>query len=568
MAVLIANIGTSDLAVKLKDFDYFLPIGFDRDEPNTTDAGLTSDEKILWERNTRDEFIADELCKELEVEYKTRDNGKKIYSFRHLTEKLLSAYRQDPDNWHGRIRPGRIWGVLNTAIHRFSVKKVNIFVTDQPSQHDQDTCFLFEILKTWAEVELGEEIIFLRRMIPQDVSPVKADQLLNVYYQFFVEQIDPDETVLVSIKGGTQQMQTALRLQSITADIPKLLFIDPVLSKQNVLHGQPSTCDLTSYWQYQRTQKYRVVKQLLERYDFAGACKVLKDWQSILSFQIEQGILSRSQLSSSRKIVTSVINGLQVADSLMNLDVDAAKKSIQEMNLDPTSDLDADIKQAVEEYSTLLNLYTHCKIFAHNQQVSHFLSRMSSCCEEILDEAIKKLGGNRYLKSAPVGSRVEIQEIKGLLPDDQLSLLDSLDYDRNGKYAKIVYRASKVHFLAILLAIRKNTGKGEVQEDNSLSLLLSQIKNLEFWIHRRNEMIHDSRGFSSRRISELNEQAEKEGSCRFQDILQVLSQILDSSLLKLRNIHKQRFITGSDLYLYSDLRKWVEEKLLLDMRTH
>lgn len=567
MAILIANIGTSDLSVKLKDFDYFLPIGFDRDEPNTTDEKLTSDERALWDRNIRDEFIVDELCKELGVECRTTSNGKKIYSFRHLTEKLLSAYQQDPDNWHARIRPGRIWGVLNTAIHQFSVRKINIFVTDQPSHHHQDTCYLFEILKKWAEVELREEIIFLRRMIPQDISPIKTDELLNIYYQFFIDQVDPDETVLVSIKGGTQPMQTALRLQSITADIPKLLFIDPILSKQNVLHGKPSTCVLTSYWQYQRTQKYRIVMQLLERFDFAGACKVLKDWQSILSFQIEQSILSKPQLRSSRKIVNAAINGLEVADSLMNLDIDSARESAQEMDLDPISDLDACIKQAITEYSTLLNLYANCKIFDHNQQVSHFLSRMSSCCEELLDEAIKQLGGNRYLKSATVGSRIEIQEIKRLLPNDQFSLLDSLDYDRNGKYAKIVYRASKINFLTILLAIRKNAGKEETQEDNSLSLLLSHIESLKFWIDRRNEMIHDSRGFSSKRILELNEEASKEGACLFQDILQVLSQILKSPILKLPNIHKQRFITGSDLYLYTDLRNWVREKLLLDMRT-
>ncbi|MEN9230546.1 MAG: hypothetical protein Q6L68_06530 [Thermostichus sp. DG02_5_bins_236] len=567
MAILIANIGTSDLSVKLKDFDYFLPIGFDRDEPNVSDEILSPDEQALWDRNTRDEFIIDELCKELGVECKTRDNGKKSYSFRTLTEKLFSAYQQDPEDWQGRIKPGRIWGILNTAIHQFSVNKINLFVTDQPSQHQQDTCYLFEILKKWAEVELGGEIIFLKRMIPQDVSPVKADQLLNIYYQFFVDQVDPGETVLVSIKGGTQPMQTALRLQSITADIPKLLFIDPILSKRNVLHGQPSTCVLTSYWQYQRTQKYRIVMQLLERFDFAGACKILKDWQSILSFQIKQNILSKPQLRSSRKIVEAAISGLEVADSLMNLDLDAARESAQEMDLDPTSDLDACIRQAIAEYSTLLNLYAHCKIYNQNQQVSHFLSRMSSCCEEVLNEVIKQLGGNKYLKPATVGSRIEIQEIKRLLPNDQFSLLESLDYDRESKYAKIVYRASKVNFLAILLAIRKNVGKDEDQEDNSLSLLLSQIDSLQFWIHRRNEMIHNSQGFSSKRILELNGEATKEGACLFENILQVLSEILMSPLLKLPNTHKHRFITGSDLYPYTDLTNWVREKLLLDMRT-
>jgi hypothetical protein len=564
MATLIANIGTSDLAIKLSGFDYFLPIGFDRDEPNPSNEILTADEQALWDRSTREDFIVDELCHELGVECKTKVNGKKIYSFRNLTEKLLIAYEQDPDTWHPRIRPGRIWGVIDTAIRQFSAQKINIFVTDQSSPHDQDTCYLFEILKKWAETELGDQTTFLKRMIPQDVSPINPDQLLNFYYHFFVDKVEPflgpNETVLVSIKGGTQQMQTSLRLQSITADLPKLLFIDPQLSKRAVLHGEPSTCVLTSYWQYQRTQKYRIVMQLLERYDFAGACQILKDWQSILSFQIEQTIVSKSQLRSSRKLVDATIKGLQVADSLMNLDIEAARASKGEM------DLDTRISEAIENYSTLLNLYSQCRIYKQNQQVAHFLSRMSSFCEEVLDEFIKQFGGNKYLKPATIGSRIEIQEIKRLLPKDQLGLLDSLDYDKDGKYAKILYRGSKVNFLAILLAIRKDAGRGEAQESESLSLLKEKIDSLQFWIYKRNDMIHDSQGFSSNRISELNKEAKQKGSCLYEDILAVLADILTSPLLKLPNIHKQRFVIGNDLYLYTDLKNWGREKLLLDLR--
>jgi hypothetical protein len=570
MAILIANIGTSDLAIKLRGFDYFLPVGFDRDEPNTANEILTTDEQALWDRHTREDFIIDELCHELKVECKAKFNGKKSYSFRSLTEKLFAAYDQDPETWHPRIRPGRIWGVIDTAIRQFSAKRINIFVTDQSSPHDQDTCYLFQILKKWAKTELGDQVTFLKRRIPQDVSPVNSDQLLNFYYHFFVDKVepllDPNETVLVSIKGGTQQMQTALRLQSITADLPKLLFIDPQLSKRAVLYGEPSTCILTSYWQYQRTQKYRIVMQLLERFDFAGACQILKEWRSILSFQIEQSVVSKSQLRSSRTIVEATIKGLGAADSLMNLDIESARTFMREMDLDLSSTIDSQISEAIENYNPLLNLYSQCRIYKQNQQVAHFLSRMSSCCEEIFDDVIKKLGGNKYLKSATIGSRIEIQEIKRLLPEEQHSLLDFLDYEKNGRYAKIRYRGGKVNFLAILLAIRKDTGRGEAQESESLSLLKEKIDSLQFWIYRRNDMIHDSQGFSSNRISELNKEAERKGSCFYKDILTVLADILTSPLLQLPNTYKQRFVAGDDLYLYTDLKNWVREKLLLDLR--
>jgi len=560
MATLIANIGTSDLTVKIQGFEYYIPVGFDRDEPNEVAEDLTEDEKVIWERNSREDFIANGLCKELGVEI--RGQGRNAYSFRELTEKLLAAYQREPDFWQERIRPGRIWGVIHTAIEEFSVKKINIFVTNQnPPQH-QDTCFLFEIIKRWIERHLQrEDILFLKRVIPQSVKPNQQDLVLNEYYRFFVDEIDSNEVVLVSTKGGTPQMQTALRLQSITADIPKLLFLDPVLSKQKVLRGEPSPCTRTSYWQYQRTQKYRVVMQLLERFDFAGACQVLKGWQSILSFQIEQGVVSKSQLRSSRRLVDEAIKGLEVADSLINLDIEAARASKKEMNLDMSLDLDAQINQAIENYSVLLNLYSQCRIYKQNLQVSHFLSRMSSLCEEILDEAIKKLGGNRYLEPAAVGFRVEIREIRKLLPQDQLSLLDSLDYVRNGQYAKILYRTSKLSFLDILLAIRKKDSESE-----SLSLLKREINSLEFWIYKRNEMIHDSQGFSSNRISELNKEAKRIGACLYEEILKVLANILSSPLLQLPNIDKQNFTKGDDLYLYTSLKKWVMEKLLLDLR--
>jgi hypothetical protein len=560
MATLIANIGTSDLTVKIQGFEYYIPVGFDRDEPNEVAEDLTEDEKVIWERNSREDFIANGLCKELGVE--VRGQGRNAYSFRELTEKLLAAYQQEPDSWQERIRPGRIWGVIHTAIEEFSVKKINIFVTNQSPPQHQDTCFLFEIIKRWIERHLQrEDILFLKRVIPQNVKPNQQDLVLNEYYRFFVDEIDSNEVVLVSTKGGTPQMQTALRLQSITADIPKLLFLDPILSKRKVLLGEPSACVRTSYWQYQRTQKYRVVMQLLERFDFAGACQVLKGWQSILSFQIEQGVVSKSQLRSSRRLVDEAIKGLEVADSLINLDIEAARASKKEMNLDMSLDLDAQINQAIENYSVLLNLYSQCRIYKQNLQVSHFLSRMSSLCEEILDEAIKKLGGNRYLEPAAVGFRVEIREIRKLLPQDQLSLLDSLDYVRNGQYAKILYRTSKLSFLDILLAIRKKDSESE-----SLSLLKREINSLEFWIYKRNEMIHDSQGFSSNRISELNKEAKRIGACLYEEILKVLANILSSPLLQLPNIDKQNFTKGDDLYLYTSLKKWVMEKLLLDLR--
>ncbi|MGA7953691.1 MAG: hypothetical protein WCA07_09235 [Gloeobacterales cyanobacterium] len=79
-------------------------------------------------------------------------------------------------------------------------------------------------------------------------------------------------------------MQTALQIQSISSEIRKQLFLDPQLDIKKILLGKPSACNFTSYWQHRRGQKYQTVKQLLERWDFAGAHTVLELWQEDLKW--------------------------------------------------------------------------------------------------------------------------------------------------------------------------------------------------------------------------------------------------------------------------------------------
>ncbi|MDX2273546.1 MAG: hypothetical protein NW237_16570 [Cyanobacteriota bacterium] len=554
MAILIANIGTSDLAVKLQGFEYYIPVGFDRNEPNENPEELTEDENIIWERNSREDFIASDLCSELDVNVEPKSNGRLSYSFRELTEKLLAAYRQDPESWQVRIRLGRIWGVIHTAIEEFSVTKINIFVTDQTRPHHQDTCFLFEIMKMWSQRHLQrEDILFLKRLIPKDIQLNQQDPLLNEYYRFFVDNVNPNEEVLVSIKGGTPQMQTALRLQSITANLPKLLFLDPVLSTRKVLLGEPSPCTRTSFWQYQRTQNYRVVKLLLERWDFSGAIQVLKNWRSILTFQIVHKALKKEQVRSTKASLEVVINGLTLADALLNLDLDLAR-SLNDDQL-PSIDLS-------QSHSTLLNLYTQCRLYQDIDQIAHFLSRLSSCCEEILDILAEKLGGKKYIGNRGI---VYIDKLKSDLINGQSNFVGDLDYSRQNDQYKIFSRKSKRAFVEILIEIRQNLGSASSQEISSWRECANYLDKLEYWIWKRNDLIHDGRGFSKQRIQELNE-GRDQNACDYNEIIKVMSSILCSPLLQLPRQERQRFIEGDDYYLYTDIRQWIIDKLNDDMK--
>ncbi len=88
MTVIIANIGTSDLAIKIDD--YYYPVRFDRSEPNIDYSDLTDNEKSAWQQ--REAFIKDFICNELKVPLDSNGN----FSFREFTSKLEESQRVKP----------------------------------------------------------------------------------------------------------------------------------------------------------------------------------------------------------------------------------------------------------------------------------------------------------------------------------------------------------------------------------------------------------------------------------------------------------------------------------------
>lgn len=181
MTILIANIGTSDLTVKIADC--FLPVGFARDEPNENQDSLTEEEKVIWKERLN--IVAEKLCPELGVTVYTKDN-RSSFNFRALTEKLWQAYEQEPDRWHDRLYLGRILGSIDRAI-AMGATKGYIFVSDQkPKPHVQDTIYLFQILQKWLQKERPKFEV-LAEVIPETVNLIDSDALLNFYYYKFIE---------------------------------------------------------------------------------------------------------------------------------------------------------------------------------------------------------------------------------------------------------------------------------------------------------------------------------------------------------------------------------------------
>lgn len=564
MTTFIANIGTSDLAVKVDD--YYIPVRFDRNEPNLDESGLTGDEEAIW--NLRQDSMSEQLCPELGVQTQPQKNPR--FSFRELTEKLLEAYKKDENKWHSRISPGRLQGVIDTAKRDFGVNSAYIFVTNQQSLHRDDSIYLFQILKKWFQQEMEFELIDIT--IPPEVSPVDQDQLLDFYYQFFYK-LDTQDDILVSIKGGTPQMQNALRLQAVSSTIPKQLFIDPKISVKNILHGQPSQCQLTTYWKYMRNQKYQTVQQLLERWDFDGAINILKNWQSSLTFLIEKDILTKEKVKQSRRQLETVINGLKIARSLFNFDILGARliKDDNENNFNKFFQYNDFLDE--NRYDSLLNIYTQCCVYSDLSHIANFLARVGSLYENVICRIIENKGGHRHLNGRwEININSLRDQIGNELLDEfrRLERLRGLD-DLQDFYSIRSNRFQKRNYAHILIKSRAENPNLEQEsyhwleepyqtnEETVINGVLGLLKSLDYWIDKRNQLIHSAEGISQQRIQQLNDERlnnrRYQNPCQYDDIIPILTEILNNPLMALQRNYRETFVAGDKYYIYSDAKE-------------
>lgn len=560
MTILIANIGTSDLAVKLTGFDYYVPIGFDRDQPNLPREDLTDNEAELW--NKRGEYVAELLCHELQVPCQQQTRGYS-FSFRDLTEQLFYAYRDFPDTWESRICPGRIGGVLQSARDNYHVRDAWIFVTDQnPPQHG-DSIFLFEILKLWVERQ-GWDLTLHSQVLDPAKPANDLDMMLEEYYQFF-RNIQINEDILVSIKGGTPQMQTAIKVQTISTGIQHL-FLDPQLSVKAILAGDFSDCQPSSYWQYRRSQKYQVVELLLQRWDFDGARQVLKDWKKTLAFLRDRGLPEQPQLSANQKVVDAVIAALDLAVCHLNFDEAGAKTAFQKLRKPK------ELKQIVNGYDKLLNLYTTCRIFWNLEQIANFLPRLGSFCEETLHQIFLQLNGERYFdrQKYPHDWWLDKRQMEGELfalfseRERQTNAnFHQHDFRKKPKY-RLPGRFSKRNFAEALILYRKG-------DMSSWQALDESLVKLDYWVDKRNQIIHSANGVSKQTMQEVlagDRKLKDQKALAACEPAAIVAEMTEMSRQTYELFGKSssgllKFV-GPDTphYLYDEIANWVVEQLM------
>lgn len=455
------------------------------------------------------------------------------------------------------------------ATQRLEVKTAYIFVTNQPfgAGHDTDSVHLFEILQLWFSRELPNLALKVEE-IPNNIKAIDEDGLLNYYYQFFNRTISSNSTILISIKGGTPQMQTALKMQAISSSAQRQLFVEPILSIKKFLAGEPSDYQMKSHWRYMRSQKYLNVNLLLEqRWDFDGAKQILLNWQDTLQFLIKENVVDKNVAQSSQNIEL-VIAALDVGLHYFNLDNYSVEEArVENPNLPAFSslnNLDIDPKDL-----RLLNLYTQCRIYWELDQVANFLARMSSFYEETLFRLVEICRGENFFDNWRSGKwYLNTEKMRNQMGDKLWQYFRNAEWNENERFRnhnfntksmfQLMGRPTKLHFVEALMRYRQIP---QAQQE-----VLNLLRSLDYWARIRNDLVHGAKGVSKVRMSELLDNDRRYGNvqnaCDCDDILKVMAAICQSDLGIISENYRRKFVGDkAEFYIYSYIKSWVNKQL-------
>ncbi|MCZ8224074.1 MAG: hypothetical protein O9324_08980 [Microcystis sp. LE19-84.1B] len=564
MTILLANLGTSDLSIKVTvdSQNYYFPIDFLSNEPNLNKKlkDLDNERRTIWDNMYQGFNYVPNSQVYQDLGFPTQKQA-----VRELTKALQSSYQKESHKWHSLIRPTRIGSVIQKAV-AMGASKAYIFVTNQPTSHPQDTIYLFQIIQQWVQQEYPAfELIQKELQLNLDPqNPNLEDLVLEYYYNqlneiYLEENSSQESTILVNVKGGTLHQKTALKIQAIASDFKNLLFIDPILDLNQLLEGKNSECQLTSYWLYQRNQKYQTVKLLLQkRWDFDGARVILKDWQETLIYLAKQVPKIASDTQKEQEKLTEILTRLDFAVSCFNLDKNALKDNEQ------------------MEHNFWLNLYTQCRIYWGLDEIANFLIRLSSFYEVTLNELIMGLRGQKYLINNNQNQYLAF--VRSKASQEFCNKFEELEPDfkrrerreRRDLYT-LVNRYSKRNFVQILI---------EIDHPDRLELwqqILASLVKLDYWFDNRNALIHSGRGVSVQTmINQLEEdkrigtddkdkyKADPDKACHPNNILgEVLNIAVHTyQLLGQKSSPYVGWDKNTPYYLYSQLRDEICQQLI------
>ncbi|NEQ98038.1 MAG: hypothetical protein F6K30_15190 [Cyanothece sp. SIO2G6] len=572
MTLLIVNIGTSDISVKIGD--YFIPLGFNRNEPGLQKPEPETPEYEIWDQKEKsiETFSIEEL----------RLSEAHVSKFRYLTQAILDDY----DQWHSRIRISRILGVLKTLCQRpdNAIKddiKVVLIVSDQEEPFPTDTIHAAQIIQRWVERELFAEIPENSPKIIFDSSLTKSwtikfdprdeDRVFEHYYDLFRE-INSDEIVYVSIKGGTQQMAQALRAQAIASNTQAQIFIQPILDVEKILHGAPSDCQQVAYWRYRKAQTYQLVGKLLNRWDFDGADVLLEQWDSTLQFLLDRDVESvagdSQSLDAEKKKIVKVRKGLQVAVAYFNLDKRAVESKVKG---------NRELIEIKKYFREVENLYAQCQVYDELNKISDIIYRLGMFYEASQRLLIKYMDGEDYLTNEKdfllkiEYTQKNNNDLWNFFLERHRECIDAQGWDRdkNRKFTHENYRWDTTKYPHLKLKDRflKNSfikALIDNRQNEANDLSLDPWEKLDFWYDARNELVHSVKGIDRDRLQEVyeKENGEEKGACPPDQLLSTMTQILKEVAKVADSPQKESLLRVADSYgVYGKLRDWAIAQL-------
>lgn len=566
-AILLANVGTSDIEIYLDGYGY-IPV-WERQQPNQARDFQELETKTIQTWNNRIQLITDQVCRELRVEIDdSRKSPKLPFQFIDLTQKLQEAYENKPDTWRSRIFASRLLGIIQQAKEKFELDKIILFVSKQNPLFESDTVYLFDILEKWFKDNYS--ITLKPEYIPKNIKLNSDQDVLFEYYYNVFQSLELDTTIILSVKGGTPVMQTALRTQSNLASLERpILLVDTELYINRVISGQPSPAFFTSYLKYTKIQKYQVVHQLLERWDFDGAMKILQDWKEYIKKLTDQGI-SDDDIKKTQDLLQVLVKALDIGIAYFNLDISGNYS----FKIKPKDNLDK-LLETKNSYDGVLNLYTQCRIYWEVNQVANFLSRMGSFCEEVLHKIIIQLNALKFFDKEYNENDWFLDKRKFKSQQDQKlwkSFCDLQNQNNNRSFTnhdfsskpryKLSNRFIKWEFVDTLIDFR-----GDYEEIEAWGKITESLDKLDYWVGQRNKLIHSAEGVSKTNMSKLlqadkqNDNEDAINACKRDEILAEMTTII-FEMRKLLNFQESEFVgQEKKYYIYSDIKDWITEKL-------
>lgn len=252
-AILVATIGTRDLAFYAKSYGQWFNVGNDR-KSDLEDS----------------QFV--------KVQYELEIGDGENANFRGVTKHLL-------DNWKTykeELQPIIIGKLLTDK--KDNIKTVYLVATNQPNEpkyqrfYQKDTLYSAQIIKLWLETNYNINTKIVTQGQPGE-NPSNFEEMFTWWQKFWhgiAPGLNEKTELLLCLKGGVNQSSEAARITAISRFEEKVIFYDFIENETENSQGIPS--EYTAPFKgvnYLWSRKQSEALQLLDRFDYEGVNTLL-----------------------------------------------------------------------------------------------------------------------------------------------------------------------------------------------------------------------------------------------------------------------------------------------------